>query len=247
MEIHHHPKHSKKPREWKEYLFEFLVIFVAITGSFFAENLREHFTDKHNSKEYMERLLQDLKADTTNLARTIAQNHYLIKGLDSLAEIMKDPQINNKLLQFYNLNQNYATKYYGFNPVTTTMTQLMSTGSLRLIKERAVSDGIINYDKAKNDILQIGEFTGNQISKIIEKQSEIFDFLSIEKQSSDVNSLKRKDVSLLLGTDKNTMSDYYFKIRTYIASVNLFTFQLDELRKQASFLIELIQNKYDLE
>jgi hypothetical protein len=247
MEIHHHPKHSKKQREWREYLFEFLVIFVAITGSFFAENLREHFVDKHTSKEYMERLLQDLKADTTNLAGTIALNDDLIKGLDSLGEIMKDPQIENKLLQFFNLNQAYATKYYGFNPTNTTMTQLMSTGSLRLIKKRAVSDGIINYDKAKNDVLRIGEFTGNQISKIIDKQSEIFDFLAIEKQASDADRLKGKDFLVLLGKDKNTLSDYYYKIRIYTASVNLFTFQLDQLRKQASLLIQLIQDEYNLE
>ena len=54
MEIHHHPKHSEKPRKYKEYVFEFLVIFVAITGSFFAENLREHFVDSHKEKEYNE-------------------------------------------------------------------------------------------------------------------------------------------------------------------------------------------------
>jgi hypothetical protein len=241
MEIHHRLKHSDKPRQWKEYAVEFIVIFVAITGSFFAENLREHLVNKHTSKEYMERLLQDLKADTSNLAQTIRLNQNLVKGLDSLSELMKDPKVNEKQVQFFELNQKYANKFYGFNPVTTTMTQLMSTGSLRLIKVRGVSDGIVNYDKAKNDVVKIGEFTGNQISKIIDLQGEIFDFLSIEKEK-----IKGKEFIVLFEADKKTMSNYYFKIKTYSLSIRLTNFQLESLKKQSSFLIELIKKEYNL-
>ena len=43
MEVHHHPHVEKK--NFKEYFLEFLMIFLAVTIGFFAESLREHFTD----------------------------------------------------------------------------------------------------------------------------------------------------------------------------------------------------------
>ena len=44
MEVHHHPKVEKKG--FKEYFLEFLMIFLAATMGFFAENLREYFKNK---------------------------------------------------------------------------------------------------------------------------------------------------------------------------------------------------------
>ncbi len=40
MGVHHHPHvhHSKK---WKNYLYEFLMLFLAVTAGFFVENLRK--------------------------------------------------------------------------------------------------------------------------------------------------------------------------------------------------------------
>jgi hypothetical protein len=52
MEVHHHPHVEKKG--FKEYCLEFLMIFLAVTLGFFAENIREHIAEK---KEL--RIMQD--------------------------------------------------------------------------------------------------------------------------------------------------------------------------------------------
>lgn len=44
MEVHHHPDIEKKGL--KEYLLEGLMIFLAVTLGFFAENFREHFAER---------------------------------------------------------------------------------------------------------------------------------------------------------------------------------------------------------
>src|SRR6516162_8745575 len=49
MEVHHHPKVEKK--NFKEYFLEFLMIFLAVTMGFFAENIREKITDNNKEKE----------------------------------------------------------------------------------------------------------------------------------------------------------------------------------------------------
>jgi len=247
MEIHYHPKRTtKKKKQVKEYLLEFLVIFIAIIGSYFAENLREHFVEKRQAKEYMERLLQDLKADTNNITRTIALNIEQSKGLDSMIKTMKKPLVGNNLDNFYSLSQKYATSYFGYSPISTTMTQLMSTGSLRLVKRRGVAEGIIKYDKAKSDALKVGEFTGSQISKIIDQQAEIFDFLSIDRLSEDSNTESNALNSILLEKNKNKLSVYFYKIQIYSSSIYINMLQLEEVKNQSTSLIKLIQKEYDL-
>ena len=49
MEVHHHPhvdSDSHRKKGFKEYFLEFLMIFLAVTMGFFAENIRQHFEDR---------------------------------------------------------------------------------------------------------------------------------------------------------------------------------------------------------
>ena len=50
MEVHHHPDLHHKPKKWKEYFLEFLMIFLAVTLGFFAENIREHLSEKKRAR-----------------------------------------------------------------------------------------------------------------------------------------------------------------------------------------------------
>jgi hypothetical protein len=246
MEVPHHIKHSKKARKNKEYLFEFLIIFVAITGSYFAENLREHFVDRHKEKVYMESMLQDLKSDSANLAKVVDLNREQIKGLDSLLNLMKNKLGSNEVKQFYNLDLKYALNYNSFNPINRTVSQLMSTGGLGLIKTKSVSDGIVGYDNAKNSMLKQAELLETRFIKIIDQQTEIIDLVSIMKSRQESAGLQVKENPVLLKTDKKTMHAYYFSITVFKGSINVYTERTDELLKQANLLIQLIKKEYNL-
>jgi len=75
MEVHHHPElpHGKKKR-FKEYVLEFLMIFLAVTMGFIAENVREHISDHSKEKEYITGMIKDLAIDTANLKTIINYN-----------------------------------------------------------------------------------------------------------------------------------------------------------------------------
>jgi hypothetical protein len=171
MEIHHRIKHPKKARKYREYLFEFLVIFVAITGSYFAENLREHFVDRHKEKTYMESLLQDLKNDSASLAQVIELNKIQVKGLDSLLNLIKNKLSNEEIRKFCQYDVKYALNYTAFNPVTRTITELMNTGGLGLVKFKEVSDGIVGYESTKNATLKQAEQLKTRYDKMIDQQA----------------------------------------------------------------------------
>jgi hypothetical protein len=246
MEVHHHHRRSNKPRKKKEYLFDFLIIFVAITGSFFAENLREHFVDRHKEKVYMVSMLQDLKSDSTSLGIIIQQNNEQIKGLDSLLDVIKNNIVGKSIKQFYHLDLKYSLDYTGFNPVNRTIKQLMNTGGLGLIKVKAVSDGIVGYDNALNAVLTHGELLGSQFARTINMQSEIIDFLALKKIQLGSSVFELKKYPALLSANKKTINSYYFNITIFKGAITGYTKRLEALKEQATSLCKLIQKEYNL-
>src|SRR4030095_16001891 len=51
MEAHHHP-HIHHNKKWKDYLFEFAMVFLAITAGFFMENQRKHHIESKRENQY---------------------------------------------------------------------------------------------------------------------------------------------------------------------------------------------------
>ncbi len=52
MEVHHHTA-PKREKHFKHYLFEFLMLFLAISAGFLVENLREHYVENKREKEFI--------------------------------------------------------------------------------------------------------------------------------------------------------------------------------------------------
>ena len=67
MEVHHHPQLEHKPKAWKEYILEGLMIFVAVMMGFIAENIREGITNRAHARELISQLSHDLRNDTAQL------------------------------------------------------------------------------------------------------------------------------------------------------------------------------------
>src|SRR5215471_1325191 len=80
MEIHH-PKVEKK--NFKEYLLEGLMIFIAVTVGFFAESLRENLSEREKLHGYMEEMVENLKADTLRFHHALSYNESASPLLDS--------------------------------------------------------------------------------------------------------------------------------------------------------------------
>jgi len=82
MEVHHHPHVEKK--NFKEYLLEGLMIFLAVTMGFFAESLREHINDNEKREQYIQSLTEDIQSDTTRINNVIMFDDGKISALNSM-------------------------------------------------------------------------------------------------------------------------------------------------------------------
>src|SRR5579862_8316510 len=139
MEVHHHPHVEKK--KFKEYFLEFLMIFLAVTMGFFAEQIREDFTDRSREKEYMKLMIEDLKSDTFSLSSNIRLRHQRNEMVDSLINLLTSPSIKENGNTIYFFARSISPPLNVF-PNDRTIQQLKSSGSLRLIRDLKVSDGI---------------------------------------------------------------------------------------------------------
>lgn len=144
MEVHYHPHLNRESKTGKEYFTEFIMIFLAVTLGFFAENMREKIVDKGKAKEYAQSLYDDLKVDTTVIQRTYSEKTWIAAKFDSAKIILASGDLykNNEFIY-------YIDKYLSFNDVFTsqdvTYQQLRSSGSFRYIKDISLYKKIADY------------------------------------------------------------------------------------------------------
>lgn len=147
MEVHHHPElpHGGK-KNFREYLLEGFMIFIAVFMGFVAENIREHISDSGKEKNYINSLYSDLKRDSAQLSDVINVGVNLGKGQDSLLMLLKDRPIDSaQKNKIYHLFFKYGTVLPEFNSTERTLSQLINSGNFRLIGDQALADSISSY------------------------------------------------------------------------------------------------------
>ena len=148
MEVQKHPHHVMHKKKWGEYLLEFFMLFLAVFLGFVAENIREASVERHQEKEYMRLMVEDLKKDTANINTMVTGNRILIMGLDSLLDLLSGPQQDQSIQRRTFI---YSLKYtYWYMPIQFSelaLTQLKSSGGFRLIKDKKITNAILQYDQ----------------------------------------------------------------------------------------------------
>lgn len=153
MEVHHHPDLHHRRKKWKEYLLEFLMIFLAVSLGFFAETIRENISEKHREKDYIIGLISNVKNDTSDLKGLISRNDLELKGIDSLMNISKNNFRNISVqdsIFFYALQYTFSLHIFEFNDLT--LVQLRNAGGYSLIKTGTIADSIALYESKNNNI-----------------------------------------------------------------------------------------------
>ena len=139
MEVHHHPQLEHKPKPWKEYLLEGLMIFLAVTMGFFAESLREHIGDTKRENEFAKALYNELRVDSATAASKLHLRMEREKTLDYLYHYFKDSSLTTLPRTFYPAFTNlYIVNIYTFEPKDGILSQLKNSGSLRYFKSLAL-------------------------------------------------------------------------------------------------------------
>jgi len=94
MEVHHHVHpatggaHSSR-QKWTHYLWEFVMLFLAVFCGFLAENFREHQVEHRREKAYIKSLIKDVELDIISLRHSSGVRKRYINYYDSLVFLLK--------------------------------------------------------------------------------------------------------------------------------------------------------------
>src|SRR5881394_4081648 len=83
MEVHAHT-HNHEKKKWNHYLWEFLMLFLAVFAGFLAENRREHIVEKNRARQFLQSMLLDVRTNTKNLDSLLSEDDIYVKKYDSL-------------------------------------------------------------------------------------------------------------------------------------------------------------------
>lgn len=131
---------------WKNYFFEFLMLFLAVTLGFFVENQREDYNDRQQEKEYVQSIVADIESDLQEAELRLVEWRAKSQALDSLLKELASPAVLTNSNRAYRLwSQNLS--YRSFVRHDGTIAQLKNNGGLRLLKNQRVSQSIMKYDQ----------------------------------------------------------------------------------------------------
>jgi hypothetical protein len=211
MEVHHHPHVEKK--NFKEYFLEFIMIFLAVTMGFFAENLREHRVETNRELEYMKSLTEDLDDDVHNLDSMIAFEQSGIKQLDTLVDLLADPALakQNGDEIYYVARQ--GPREYPFPVTSRTLDQLKSSGGFLLIKNVEASNQVINYYNQYSPIKLLENNYSLEFDDYKRVAAKIFNPAILRRQENDASEIMRShDNPSLLSYDANLLKESGFHV-----------------------------------
>lgn len=218
MEVHHH-SHPKQPghhNKWTHYLWEFLMLFLAVFAGFLAENQREHFVEHKRAREYAASMISDLGSDTAELKSYISYTAYAARNIDTLLNLLSthDPaEIPSGKLYWFGL---WGGASRPFVPNDATLQQLKSSGSLRYFSDKRINREMAEYDQLcrrmrfleENDMMiyaevrrirgQIFEFRFNSVANNIAQENyRRFDQTRIDSFIASKPPLLTYDKSLI--------------------------------------------------
>ena len=232
MEVHAHTHTSRK--KWTHYLWEFLMLFLAVTLGFFVENQREHMVEHQREKQYAKELYAEFFADSLVIADKIKLRLEKEKDMDYLNSYLKDSSLTNLPREFYPAYTTvmYLANTYSFEPKDGILSQLKSSGSLRYFKNITLQklfgdiSVCINNVRYRNE--QEYQFFANPIKPFMLKHYDFNWMNEVRKQDENATAI--------------SLINRYRKSNTtiYASILNLPSFERGETSNMISFYKQML-------
>lgn len=250
MEVHAHT-HSERKR-LIHYLWEFLMLFLAVFCGFLAENLREHAIEHQRELQYAHTLYEDIKVDTLNITLVIEECNYATTRIDTFRTMVQTQEINSLPTGAWYYYGRFGTRSFNIAFQDATLEQLKSSGGLRYFKKQAVVNAIAHYDQERRRFqteLSLQNFTYNDIIKarnLVFNAYYLDEIMPFDISPGKIDSFKHKTMPLL----SNKREDFIqyanlcqlrsYNNRSLIESAKW-------LRENAMNLLVVLRKEYHLE
>ena len=250
MEVHHH---SHKPKNWKEHITEFVMLFTAVTLGFFAENIREHQVINHRIDKNKIAILKDLQEDSAEIAKVLRIEDTCINTFNRINNILYLAKINKisydqlvdsikatpKLIAFSN------TLYMN----NSSFKNMQSSGLLSNLEEGELKNTLATYYEVDFKSLEAGNEFFDQVGIVFNNYMPlgIGRVLRARNDFPKEYELNNADgyVNFMLSLDKTKnilkSDDFIYEVQKYYNYIFIYRNSLKLAKKSNDKLIKLLR------
>ena len=243
MEVHH--AHIEK-KKWTHYLWEFLMLFLAVTLGFFVENQREHYVEGQREKSFIHSIAEDLKQDIYDLDSIIRTRTLKDKMMDSLFKLLQSPDIKKHGSKIYYFTR-WAPRTYRFYTHDRTVLQLKNAGNWRLIHNKKVSEALQSYDGYVRSLtVYIEEREESLVQIIYPSINKLFDAQTFESMLNGLSFTAPPGNPSLKTYDRNVLNEFSNQLHFLKNSNFYFITVAKKLLFIAHQTLGLVNNEYSM-
>jgi hypothetical protein len=248
MEVHHHA--STPPKKWRHYFWEFLMLFLAVTLGFYAENLREKIIHKEEAKASIRSLLADLQSDLSYLDSILVRNGYSCEMADSLINGLHSDLSNTSQIYYFARATTANLGYYYSN--SKSFEQMKNSGVMKFVRPRSLLDDIGAYYVRFQWLANQTELMRMKADQLHKGNHQLFDSYVFDRMMKIIyaNSTGRTIINRpegnppLLSRDPAKLNDVSMNYHYFVTTSRFLNGQARVQLERAKKLIDLIKIAY---
>ncbi len=253
MEVHAHTHTARK--KWTHYFWEFLMLFLAVSLGFYAENTREVILHKKEVKSQLNSMLSDLQSDISLFDSVTARNSYGAEMADSLVELLHSDISNTTEIYFAARTVTANLGYYYTN--AKSFEQLKMAGMLRYIKNKDLLDSIGTYYTSFQWLANQIDLQRLKMDEVHKGNARLFDSYVFQQMMIDIKIIsatatggQRTTISKplakpsLLSADVKDINTVSLNYHYYSTTLKFYSRNATALKNRAKGLIEMIKKEY---
>ena len=186
MEQQHLDQFSPK-KKWYVYFIDFIMLFVAVSLGFLAENVRDQQTDKNREISYLKNVHEDLLVDLNRFELVMSANNWRLLMLDSLH--MEINKVSPDLPSLYYYIRNLALRTT-FESSHLGLDQIKASGGFRLIQNAKIIAGIQDYERRLNSAMKLEEIRERTLEQARFKMAVVFDAGTLYQMTKNQSMFK---------------------------------------------------------
>ena len=243
MEAYHpHLPHNGK-KKFKAYFLEFLMMFLAVTLGFLAENIREHYVEDQHAHQYAILLSQDIKKNITQVKGEIERRRIMQESFDTLKGLLMNNQLdsNAQIVKHAVL----LSEILPLATTTATFVQMQNSGSLRFMRNTELISLLTDYF---NTLIPLTQTDIHQEFQLVKDNNQKFlreHFNLMQIDSAD--NLLTGHPDIYDWNKRSAIQMYNVILNTNIWNQWIIEKDLIPIQQQGDALIEILKKEYHLQ
>lgn len=239
MEVH---AHSHTPRKkFSHYLWEFLMLFLAVFCGFLAEYKLEHVIENQREETLMRSLTDDLRADEIALTNYSNWRKEINRDFDSVLLMLSKPDPDRDAHLIYQRSKASVLRFGLPDIHEGTIQQLKNSGGLRLVRNREVLKAINNHYLNVARMKSAYEVEVLVRIKLAESMGEVLDARLLISEDNPPESFS------LATTDKTKINSYMNSILAARQINQRLINWIDSTNVSTEELKQLVEKEYHFE